>query len=278
MRTSRLLIVGRGSYLAREFLARHADLKARAIDHAQVDEDAHYDGIACVVNFAFAPALHTSEYDARLDVDARVARRAAAHEAHFVMISSRRVYAEAAQWKASEDSSLGGADAYARNKLHIERELAALMGARLTVLRPGNVVGYEPIPGRQRFAAYLQNQLRETGRIRLSVDPNVRRDLVPVDFFCRVLREVLVRKPGGIFNVGSGAATRVGDAASWLLAGFGGGELLVEGAGGEEFLLDSRKLGRELRLACAAGDVERTLRAAGRRLARDATIGPRRRA
>ena len=265
----RILVVGSGSYLAREFLARNADLNTHAIGHSQVDEDAHYEGVACVVNFAFAPALQTSEYDAALDVDARAARRAAAHHAHFVMISSRRVYADAAQWNASEKAPLGGIDAYSRNKLRVERNLEALLGARLTVLRPGNVVGYEPMPGRQRFAAYLQNQLLETGRIRLSVDPRVRRDLVPVDFFCRVLRKVLATMPGGVFNVGSGAATRVGDAARWLLEGFGGGELLVEGAGGSEFLLDSSKLARELGLACAPGDLERTLREAGKRLARE---------
>ncbi len=263
-----LLVIGRGSYLAREFMTRHADLSLRAIGHDEANRAEHYEGASCVVNFAFAPALHDAPYDASLDVDARAARYAVARGMHYVMMSSRRVYQEAVQWNAPEDAEVSGHDAYGRNKLRIERELRALLGDRLTILRPGNVVGYEPLPGRKRFAAYLQNQLIESDRIRLTVGPRTRRDLVPVDFFCRALREAVLRRVPGVFNVGSGRATEIGQAVRWLIAGFGAGELLVESERvADEFQLDSTKLERTFGLACGAGDVERTLRDAGRRLA-----------
>ena len=263
-----LLVIGRNSHLAREFMARHADLPLRAIGHEQVDEPAHYDGVAGAVNFAFAPALNDRAYDAALDIDARAARHAAARGIHYVMLSSRRVYQAGLQWNAPEVAEASGLDAYGRNKLRIERNLQAALGERLTILRPGNVVGFEPLPSRPRFAAYLQNQLREHRRIRLTVSPQTRRDLVPVAFFCRVLREVLQRRVPGTFNVGAGRATEVGDAARWLIEGFGGGDLVAESdARADEFLLDSGRLARELGLACSEGEVERTLREAGRRLA-----------
>ena len=72
-----ILVVGCNSYLAREFMARHADLPLRAIGHAAAGEPAAYDGVDCVVNFAFAPALHDLPYAAALDVDARAAQQAA---------------------------------------------------------------------------------------------------------------------------------------------------------------------------------------------------------
>lgn len=263
-----LLVIGRGSWLAREFMARHADLPLRPIAHAEAGREANYEGACGVVNFAFAPALHDAAYEASFDIDALAARHAAARGLHYVMMSSRRVYPEGAQWNAAEDGPVAGLDAYGRNKLRIEHGLQALLGERLTILRPGNVIGYEPEPGRKRFAAYLQNQLRESGRIRLTINPGARRDLVPVEFFCRVLREALLRRVPGIFNVGSGKATRVGDAARWLIAGYGSGELVAgDGPISDEFQLDSAKLTRVFGLACGAHEVERTLCDAGRRLA-----------
>lgn len=270
-----VLVVGAGSFLAREFIGANPDLRIRAVGHLEADEPAHYEGIGCVVNFAFAPALAGGEYDARHDVDARAARRALEAGAHYVMISSRRVYAPASQWNAGESAGSPGADAYGRNKARIERSLAGLLGDRLTVLRPGNAVGYEPVPMRARFGAYLQNQLRERGAIRLTVSPETRRDLVPAAFLARVLRAAVERRLPGVFNVGAGRATTVGEAARWLIEGYGGGEV-VHAAGGieDEFLLDSGKLARAYGLACDPGAVRESLREAGRRLAAGAPPGP----
>lgn len=263
-----LLVIGRNSYLAREFVARHADLPLRPIGHDEAGDPAAYEGVGCVVNFAFAPELHDLPYQAAADVDARAAQQAAARGIHYVMMSSRRVYQEGVQWNTSEDAKVSGLDQYGRNKLQIERALGALLGERLTILRPGNVVGYEALPGRRRFAAYLQNQLLEGGRIRLTLSPQTRRDLVPVGFFCRVLREAVLRRIAGTFNVGSGRATTVGDAARWLIEGFGSAELVVESdRRADEFLLDSSKLARAFGLACGEADVERVMWDAGRRLA-----------
>jgi dTDP-4-dehydrorhamnose reductase/UDP-glucose 4-epimerase len=264
-----VLVVGGNSYLAQEFLARHPDLHLRAVGHSEVQRESAYADAASVVNFAFAPALHDADYDAALDIDAQAARMANAAGAHYVMISSRRVYPEAGQWNASELTEASGKDAYGRNKARIERNLQALMGDRLTILRPGSVVGFEPVPGRQRIAAYLQNQLLREGRIRLTVAPRTRRDLVPVDFFCRVLKQVVQRRIPGTFNVGSGAATAVGDAARWLIEGYGSGKLVAESTlAADEFQLESAKLTRAYGLSCTAGEVRENLQESGRRLAR----------
>jgi dTDP-4-dehydrorhamnose reductase/UDP-glucose 4-epimerase len=269
MSAAETIVVGRGSLLAREFTARHPDIVLRAIGHAEADVAAAYEGARCIVNFALAPMLDSQPYDAALDVDLRIAQRAAQRGIHYVMISSRRVYAAAAQWNAVESLPTPGMDAYGRNKARIEGELRARLGDRLTILRPGNVVCYEPVEGRRRFGAYLQHQLSAQGRIRLTVDPAARRDLVPVEFFCRAVHAAALRRLPGAFNVGGGRATRVGDAARWLLAGYGGGELLGEATQPpDEFQLDCTRLREVFGLACGAGDVEEALRDIGRRLAR----------
>jgi nucleoside-diphosphate-sugar epimerase len=159
-------------------------------------------------------------------------------------------------------------DAYGRNKSRIESSLGERLGERLTILRPGNVLCYEPVAGRRRFGAYLQHQLATTGRIRLSVDAAARRDLVPVEFFCRAVREAVARRLPGVFNVGSGRATAAGDAARWLMLGYGAGELRSEATQpADEFQLDCTRLREAFGLACAEGALEQALREIGRRLA-----------
>jgi len=268
MSAAETIVVGRGSLLAREFAARHADLVLRAVGHADAGDASVYEGARCVVNFALAPGLETLPYDPALDIDLRIAQQAARRGLHYLMISSRRVYAADAQWNAVESQPAPGMDAYGRNKARIEGELRAHLAGRLTVLRPGNVIGYEPVAGRRRFGAYMQQQLLGQGRIRLTVDPAARRDLVPVEFFCQAVRAAALQRSPGTYNVGAGRATRVGDAARWLLAGYGRGELLSETTQApDEFQLDCTRLRETFGLACGEGAVEQALTDIGRQLA-----------
>jgi len=269
MNAARIVVVGRSSLLARVFATRYPALVVRIIGHAEAGAAA-FEGATCIVNFAFAPGLETSPYDPLLDIDLRVAQRAARIGCHYIMISSRRVYETRTQWNAVESLPAPGMDAYGRNKARIEGELRAFLGDRLTVLRPGNILCYEPVAGRRRFGAYLQHQLVAGSGIRLTVDPSARRDLVPVEFFCEVVAAAALRRIPGVFNVGAGSATRVGDAARWLLEGYGGGELLIEASQPpDEFQLDCARLKAATGLACEEGAVERALRAIGGRLARE---------
>ena len=139
----------------------------------------------------------------------------------------------------------------------IENQLQQILGSKLTILRPGNVFGFERQYGRTRFGAYLLNQLAEKNEIRLTVSPLVRRDVVPVDYFCEVLRRVVERKPSGVINVGSGKALEVGKIALSILEGFGRGQLIAESeVVVDEFQLDSSRLYSEFGLSC---DPERIL-------------------
>lgn len=269
MSTASTVVVGSSSQLAREFAARHAGTVLRVLGHAQAADAAAYAGARCVVNFAFAPGMETQAYEPALDIDLRIAALAAQRGLHYVMISSRRVYAAQSQWNAVESMPAPGMDTYGRNKARIETELQARLGDRLTILRPGNVFGYEPLAGRRRFGAYLQHQLLNQGRIRLTVDPAARRDLVPAEFFCEVVQQAVLRRPPGVCNVGAGRATRVGDAARWLLEGYGTGELEGEATQPpDEFQLDCARLQAVFGLACGEDAVAQAWRDIGLRLAR----------
>jgi dTDP-4-dehydrorhamnose reductase/UDP-glucose 4-epimerase len=265
-----ILVVGKNSFLAKEFIGKAKEIPLRAISHTEIDNREVFQGITCIVNFSFSPLLYLQDYDRELDVDARLAHIASDEGIHYVMLSTRKVYQETIQWGAREDAHVTGSSIYGKNKLRIEKNLANVLGGAVTILRPGNVFGYERQSERVRFGAYLLNQLADTGVIRLTVSPFVRRDVIPVDYFCEVLREVVLRKPGGVINIGAGESLEIGRIALWIIEGFGSGRLIVESpAECDEFQLDTERLKSEFGLNCGRERVADFSRELGRRLRRD---------
>lgn len=262
-----ILIVGKNSFLAREFLSRSMGVPMRAISHDEAWCVDAYEGVSCLINCAFDPLIHSCEYNSSSCFDLRLGEVALARGMHYVMLSSRKVYHNKLLWRAREDSPVMGADTYGYNKLQIESALKDLLGNQLTILRPGNVFGYEREANRIRFGAFLLNQLANTGDIRLTVSPFVRRDIVPVDYFCEVLRKVALAMPGGIFNVGAGESIEIGRIGLWLIEGFGSGRLIVESTEEiDEFELDSGRLKAEFGMQCGRDHIASFTRGLGKRL------------
>ena len=87
----------------------------------------------------------------------RLARQAAAEEAHFMFISSVQVHGEQSQSPFTERSPIRPEDAYAESKARAEEALRAVAGLRLTVLRPPLVYG----PGvKANFLALMRSIAR----------------------------------------------------------------------------------------------------------------------
>jgi dTDP-4-dehydrorhamnose reductase/UDP-glucose 4-epimerase len=85
-----------------------------------------------------------------------------------------------------------------------------------------------------------------------------------------VLREAVLRKPGGVINIGAGESLEIGRIALWIIEGFGSGRLIVEpSAECDEFQLDTERLKSEFGLNCGRERVADFSRELGRRLRRD---------
>jgi UDP-glucose 4-epimerase len=245
-----ILVVGKNSFISKKFLESFDQSLVYCFSHLDIELINNLSDIDCVINFAFSPQLYFYDYLLDFDIDHKLAIFAAKRGIHYVMISSRRVYKKTAQWDANEYSPATGLDIYGQNKILIEKNLENILGQNLTILRPGNILGFEIQPDRLRFGAYMLNQLLHSNEIRLSISPHVRRDIISVDFFCDVLKEVIKKKPKGVINVGAEQAVKVGQIASWILEGFGRGKLIVNSSEIiDEFQLDSSKLKSELGLS-----------------------------
>ncbi len=195
-----------------------------------VSGDAWLDGVDVVVNCAYDPRLRRGEpYAPDLDVDLAIARRVLARGgARYLMLSSRAVYGPAGDDPVLREDRVPRPDRpYGASKLATEGALAALLGGRLTVLRLSNVFGDEAIPDRRTFFGVALASLRDRGTIVLDVDPAVERDFVPVEAAAAAIERVAAAPRPGLFNVGAGVSTAVGDVARWLVEGHGSGRVEV---------------------------------------------------
>jgi dTDP-4-dehydrorhamnose reductase/UDP-glucose 4-epimerase len=170
----------------------------------------------------------------------------------------------------SETAATGPSDLYGRHKLAVEQALRDLLGERLTVLRLGNIFGYERIPGRRTFVALSLDRLAREGCIHYAMSPCVARDFLPAETFASLLAKLAAAPPGGILNVGSGIALPTGRLALWILEGFGRGELVIESTAEKDpYVLDIGRLQDLYGAPCSCADLRAACVAIGRRLASD---------
>ena len=226
----RIILVGGGSFIAKH-LASAASEKGLTL--LSLPHDADLAGITrgdVIVNFALNPGFASGAYDQATDYDLRAARAAEKVGARTVMLSTRRVYGAGFRWGAREtDPAKGDDTAYGRNKAHSEAEIRALAAGNTAIFRLANIFGFEYDTANKRstFFAQMLRSLKRENVIRFDMHPDTHRDFLPVEACTRALLARLEDGTEGTFNLGSGAPLRCGDLADWVMAGYGGGELVV---------------------------------------------------
>lgn len=238
----RVLLIGQNSLLARATRAISSlDLLIDSVSHSTPLSEIAFDAYDVVLNMAYAPSYMRASYEEATDFDLKVAQHVAASNSFYVMISTRRVYGPAEAFSLTEDRIPSPVDHYGRNKLRTETTVQQLLGSRCTILRVANVFSFEP--GRHTFFGIALQNLKENNQIVLDVSPFVARDFIHIKEFALILRRVLVCRPPGLYNLGSGKATEVGRIALWLIEGFGAGQLVISSpVERDAFELDMSKL------------------------------------
>ncbi|QKE63352.1 NAD(P)-dependent oxidoreductase [Aquipseudomonas campi] len=223
-------VVGASSFIGRALQARAQTASWRFLDwRTALAEDAWLDGVDCLINCAFDPALKREPYSAARDIDLQLAERLRDYpQVHYLMLSSRMVYGPAAADGRLHEALLPQPiNLYGAAKWQSEQALQCLLEQRLTVLRLSNVCGYELGGGRQSFFAMAARSLSEQGRIVLDMSPFIERDFLPVEILAAWLPLIAAAPQPGVFNLGAGQGTATGRIAQWLIQGYGEGELLV---------------------------------------------------
>jgi UDP-glucose 4-epimerase len=270
---TRILVVGRNSFLAGRFRALSAvGGQCTFLTHQEAGAVAASDlgSVDRIVNFAIDPAYRSDAYSEAHDFDLKLARTARSADARYIMLSTRAVYPRANAMGAKEsDPATGNETPYGRNKAETERRLAEILGDRLTVLRIANIIGNEFGSGRRTFMSLALERLKSRNEIMLDISPEVRRDFLPDTGFVQVLDAVLQDPCGGILNVGSGQAVRVGDIADWLIEGYGSGQVTVSDHRlHDEFVLDVGRLRAIYGFECRRDEIAEHCRKIGHQLRR----------
>ncbi len=219
-----IVVVGKNSMMGREMQRQFPALGIRYLNHAEAQTNTTWaESAACVINFAFSPLLRHHDYDAAQDIDLRLAR-AMNPQCHYIMVSSRAVYGPGVSNRMFETDTPNPQTVYGRNKWRIEQELQALCGARLTVVRCANVFGHEY--SRKSFFGMALTNLKNMNQIVFDMNPDVRRDFIAVWHVVRALHKIAQAPKPGLYNLGSGFGTSCHDVATWIIKGYGKGEIL----------------------------------------------------
>jgi dTDP-4-dehydrorhamnose reductase/UDP-glucose 4-epimerase len=264
--TGRVLVVGRG--MLGKALARNPGADGfRFASHEEALRADALEGVDCVVNLAVAPTYWTEEYRPEIDFDRRLAAALRGRPIHYVMASSRKVYSGGIG-PFAESAPLRSTDAYGRNKAKTEAVLSEMLGERLTILRIGNVIGFDGDWKRKLFANIMLDTLRRDGRVILDVSPFTRRDFVTEEAAAGAIARIARERPPGVFNLGLGAGVEVGRIALWTIAGYGKGELVVTRPEiRDEFILDVSKITARIGPVCTTTMIEAKCTELGKALA-----------
>lgn len=259
-----ITIIGKNSYLARHFLATKVNSNIIAVPHDAVG-DIKLSQTECIINFAYPGAYMTDTYEPANDVDRAIIDRLKGSDIHFIMISSRKVYDQACPCPWDETSTLAGQDVYGQNKVVTEEYIREHRAGQHTILRLGNIIETEP--GRHTFMGIALDTLKREGRIKLNAHPGTKRDFLPVAKFAAALARVIQERPVGTYNLASGLQTSVGDVASWIIEGFGAGQVVsTDNAQRDAFVLDVVRLQSIIGPICTRSDIREACMESGRRL------------
>jgi hypothetical protein len=214
--------------------------------------------------------MNIDPYDEDHDLDLRWARLARQADLHYVMLSSRKVYAEDEQFGACEESKVVGLDAYGRNKVETEKRLRdTLPPGKLTILRIGNLIGMEYPRDRSSLMGYMLGELASKDCIEFTQSPFSRRDCLPFEVGADAMLRIMDQRIAGTYNLGAGFATMIGEIALWLIAGYGSGKLHAQVGGAHgEFCLRVDKLAKQIPLSFSRDQLENYCLELGRSLRR----------
>lgn len=267
----RIILVGRGSFISRAVAEVCA---SRGVEHLALGHEEnpreYLRPSDTVINFAISPTYRFAPYDAAQDYDLRTAEAAVATGAHFVMLSTRRVYACEERWNATEMSVADGDETvYGRNKAITEKLVRQLSGGHAGIFRLANIFGYEYSPApRRSFLGQMLHNLREKKTVFFDMHPASRRDFIPVETCAELLTARATDRTAGTYNLGSGVATPCGDVANWVIEGFGSGQVICDTSMmRDEFYLNMQNWRNRFELPVDSDSLREYCKGLGERLA-----------
>ena len=169
-----------------------------------------------VINFSFDKIFFKKNYILNKDRDLKIIKLLKNKKILFVILSTRMVYKQSLNLK--ETSLKKPSNIYGRNKLMIENNCSKIKNIKpkILILRLSNIIGYEINRIRSSLMSKLIHGINKNF-IQLDNSYKKKKDLMPVELFCRVLFILIKKRIYGIFNVGSGISISLLELSKILL-------------------------------------------------------------
>lgn len=237
----RILVIGENSFIGKEFLSQ---FPVTAISHKDSNLRKQISLHDIIINFSLDPALRSGDYDENKDFDTYLAHLISSSSQRLVILSTRAVYGSYIGEAFKEDTPPRPETHYAKNKVVIERSCQDILGEHTLILRLSNVFGYEwpAPPGRKTFMSQLLASLKDTGRMTFDISPDSEKDFLPVETCCRLIHDLSVKAPSGIYNIASGQSLDSKSIANAIGSGYGKYNTVFSSARIDSFYMDVSKL------------------------------------
>ena len=241
----KILVVGKNSFIGNSLLNVKDENQFYSISYNDL-YDTDLTQFNTVVNCSLHPYYKKSIYHHGIDVDFDVARMAYKYNCHYVMLSTRKIYGTSKTLRMYyEFDKENPYDHYSENKLKSENKIISRFGDKVTIIRGSNLFGEEL--GRPSMMGYFLNQLDKDGVIRYNINPITSKDIIHVDDASEIISKVCVKKPVGIYNLGTSVPYTMLDIGTALVSGYYGerddSKIIVEGDDyGEQFVLSTNKI------------------------------------
>lgn len=237
----KVIVFGKNSFLGKKFI----ETTKKDISYYSYKEidDIDFNKYDIVLNFSFNPAFYKNKYDQSKDFDKIILEKISSKNCHYIMISSRKVYGMHNHFDIKETDPINPSDYYGENKAIIENFVSKMNN--YTIIRPSNIFGNEI--NRLSFFGIMLTNLKKKGIISFNMNPFTVKDFIFVNDFCKYIDLFIEKTPIGIYNLGSGYRTMIGELAMGVIQGYGSGDLICNSPKlSDQFSLNLEKLKKDI--------------------------------
>ena len=187
------------NYLNKKFIIRK--IKYQKLKDSKLIEN------SILINCSHHKDFYEKKYSFRKDRNLVIAKMIVNKNIKMIMLSTRQVYKPKICLKETDTKQ--PINIYGRNSLISEAKCNKVLNNKLLILRLSNIIGIEK--NYKKKSSLMSKIISGLGSKKIVFDESfyLKKDLLPIRFFCQIMKKILIKNLSGVVNVGSGIPFKV---------------------------------------------------------------------